>query len=338
MRPLLLLLALLLPLCLFPAEAAPAIAGSAKAAPAIACSAEAASAITGSAEAASAIACSAEAEGSSEQENRGNAPRSSSASAVPDSVLARLDAKLEEYVKALERESTAVKEQECDFILETVTLQDVRDRAARKLYAHYRHSPVMGDEAVAIHLFDRWFSPGKVSFEHNDEFSDAQVFADFNRSSLIGMQAPPLTLLAPDGTPLDFPADNGHPKILYFYDTDCASCKITTPVLKRYLDEHPCEADLYAVYVGDSEKDWRKARKNDFPTDAIHAWDPELKSDFQRLYGVLTTPKLFLIAPDGTILGRCLDVPALHLLLVRNHVGGVTAPLVDEGAHVGGQR
>ncbi|MBQ2330978.1 MAG: redoxin domain-containing protein, partial [Bacteroidales bacterium] len=246
--------------------------------------------------------------------------------------------KLEEYVKALERQGAEVKSQECDFILETVTLQEIRDHAARKLYAHYRHSPVMGDEAVAIHLFDRWFSPGKVSFEHNDEFSEAQVFADFNRSSLIGMQAPPLTLLAPDGTPLDFPADNGRPKILYFYDTECASCKITTPVLKRYLDEHPCEADLYAVYVGDSEKDWKKARKNDFLTDAIHAWDPELRSDFQRLYGVLTTPKLFLIAPDGTILGRCLDVPALHLLLVRNHVGGVATPLVDEGGHVGGQR
>ena len=324
MRPLLLLLALLLPLCLFPAEAASAIA----------CSAEAASAITGSAEA----------EGSSEQGIWENAPRSSSASAVtpelavPDSIWKKLDAKLEEYVKALERQGAEVKSQECDFILETVTLQEIRDHAARKLYAHYRHSPVMGDEAVAIHLFDRWFSPGKVSFEHNDEFSEAQVFADFNRSSLIGMQAPAVTLFAPDGSSLSFPAADGRPKILYFYDTNCASCKITTPVLKRYLDEHPCEADLYAVYVGDSEKDWKKARKNDFPTDAIHAWDPELKSDFQRLYGVLTTPKLFLIAPDGTILGRCLDVPALHLLLVRNHVGSVTAPLVDEGGHVGGQR
>lgn len=324
MRPLLLLLALLLPLCLFPAEAASAIA----------CSAEAASAITGSAEA----------EGSSEQGIWGYAPRSSSASAVtpelavPDSIWKKLDAKLEEYVKALERQGAEVKSQECDFILETVTLQDVRDRAARKLYNHYRHSPVMGDEAVAIHLFDRWFSPGKVSFETDDAFTDAQVFADFNRSSLIGMQAPAVTLFAPNGSSLSFPAADGRPKILYFYDTDCASCKITTPVLKRYLDEHPCEADLYAVYVGDSEKDWKKARKNDFPTDAIHAWDPELRSDFQRLYGILTTPKLFLVGTDGTILGRCLDVPALHLLLVRNHVGSVATPLVDEGGHVGGQR
>ena len=294
--------------------------------------AEAASPIAGSAEAASAIAGSAEAEGSSEQGIWGNAPRSSSAStvtpklAVPDSTWKKLDAKLEEYVKALERESTAVKEQECDFILETVTLQEIRDHAARKLYAHYRHSPVMGDEAVAIHLFDQWFSPGKVSFETNDEFTDAQVFASFNR------------LFTPDGSSLSFPTADGHPKILYFYDTDCALCKMTTPVLARYLTDHPCEADLYAVYVGDSEKTWRKARKNDFPSKVIHLWDPELTSGFQQFYGVLTTPKLFLIGDDGTILGRGLDVPALHLLLVRHHIGSVAAPLVDEGGHVGGQR
>ena len=306
--------------------------------------AEAASPIAGSAEAASAITGSAEAEGSSEQGIWGNAPRSSSASAVtpelavPDSTWKKLDAKLEEYVKALERESTAVKEQECDFILETVTLQEIRDHAARKLYAHYRHSPVMGDEAVAIHLFDQWFSPGKVSFETNDEFTDAQVFASFNRSSLIGMQAPPVSLFTPDGSSLSFPTADGHPKILYFYDTDCALCKMTTPVLARYLTDHPCEADLYAVYLGDSEKTWRKARKNDFPSKVIHLWDPELTSGFQQFYGVLTTPKLFLIGDDGTILGRGLDVPALHLLLVRHHIGSVAAPLVDEGGHVGGQR
>ncbi len=292
--------------------------------------AEAASPIAGSAEAASAITGSAEAEGSSEQGIWGNAPRSSSASAVtpelavPDSTWKKLDAKLEEYVKALERESTAVKEQECDFILETVTLQEIRDHAARKLYAHYRHSPVMGDEAVAIHLFD--------------QFTDAQVFASFNRSSLIGMQAPPVSLFTPDGSSLSFPTADGHPKILYFYDTDCALCKMTTPVLTRYLTDHPCEADLYAVYVGDSEKTWRKARKNDFPSKVIHLWDPELTSGFQQFYGVLTTPKLFLIGDDGTILGRGLDVPALHLLLVRHHIGSVAAPLVDEGGHVGGQR
>jgi hypothetical protein len=46
-----------------------------------------------------------------------------------------------------------------------------------------------------------------------------------------------------------------------------------------------------------------------------HLWDPGLNSDFQRKYGVIQTPRMFLIAPDGTILGRGLDARALAQLL-----------------------
>jgi hypothetical protein len=47
----------------------------------------------------------------------------------------------------------------------------------------------------------------------------------------------------------------------------------------------------------------------------IHVWDPELESDYQRKYGVLQTPRMFLIAPDGTVVGRGLDTPALQMLV-----------------------
>ena len=46
-----------------------------------------------------------------------------------------------------------------------------------------------------------------------------------------------------------------------------------------------------------------------------HFWDPEIDSDFQRKYGVLQTPRMFLIAPDGEIIGRSLDTKALVQLL-----------------------
>jgi hypothetical protein len=46
----------------------------------------------------------------------------------------------------------------------------------------------------------------------------------------------------------------------------------------------------------------------------VHAWDPDLESDFQRKYGVLQTPRMFLVAPDGTVVGRGLDTPALQML------------------------
>jgi hypothetical protein len=46
----------------------------------------------------------------------------------------------------------------------------------------------------------------------------------------------------------------------------------------------------------------------------VHLWDPEVESDFQRKYGVLQTPRMFLVGPDGTVVGRGLDTPALQML------------------------
>ena len=50
-------------------------------------------------------------------------------------------------------------------------------------------------------------------------------------------------------------------------------------------------------------------------TSLTHLWDPELDSDFQRKYGVVSTPRLLLVRPDGVIAGRGLDVKALETLL-----------------------
>ena len=44
-------------------------------------------------------------------------------------------------------------------------------------------------------------------------------------------------------------------------------------------------------------------------------WDPTLDSDFQRKYGVVQTPRLFFIRPDGIIKGRNLNASALSMML-----------------------
>ena len=73
----------------------------------------------------------------------------------PDSTsLKALDGRLEEYFKTLEPERIEVKERECDILIESARTPEVRDYIARKVYDHYFNSPVMGDEAVAIHVTD----------------------------------------------------------------------------------------------------------------------------------------------------------------------------------------
>ena len=248
----------------------------------------------------------------------------SSAQQLDSAKRVLLDEKLAEYTAAIEREGVQVQKEECDFLIGSSTDSLVRQYVALRLYDHYMSSKVMGAEAVAIHIFDTWFLPGKVSMGDDMDLMAARVYAEFNRRSQIGMPAPELTMEAMGGDIVTlFPSgDNVKDRhsVLFFYDTDCAKCKMESILLSHLLEEEDYPIDFYAIYTGDNRESWEAyvAERFDFPTGrtkVTHLWDPTLDSDFQRKYGILQTPRMYLIRPDQVIKGRGLDTYALALML-----------------------
>ena len=237
-------------------------------------------------------------------------------------VRVRLSDQLDEYFAAIERSGPAAQIEECDFLIGMPTDSLVRQFVAVKVYDHYLNSPVMGSETVAIHVLDEWFFSGKVKMYNEVDLLNARIYADFNRQSLIGSKAPQLTLLTRDNESRElFSEAPGAYKILYFYDAGCAKCKYETPRLVSLLATSGYPVELIAVYAGNSLQAWDDYVAQYFSAEQsgdaqiTHLWDPEIDSDFQRKYGVLQTPRMLLIAPDGTIIGRGLDTPALGYLL-----------------------
>ena len=230
-----------------------------------------------------------------------------------------LGERLQEYYRAIERESLQVQAGECDFLIESTNDSLLRQFVALDIYRHYIDSPLMGAENVAVHVYDKWFDTGKVKMKSDAERITAKVHAEFNRQSLIGKKAPSLMVEAIDGTQVDIfgPEDtSGRYRIMYFYDTDCSKCKLETILLRNLLSVKNYPVDLYAIYVGSERDAWTKYIHESLvvPT-AKHFWDPSFESDFQRKYGVLQTPRMFLISPDGVIVGRGLDARAMEVLL-----------------------
>lgn len=234
-----------------------------------------------------------------------------------------LAGKLEEYFEALKYESPEVQKAECDFLIETANDPDVRNFIAQTIYDHYIGSKIMGAEAVAIHLTDNWFIPGKVTFEDESELFAAKVFAEFNRMSQVGAKAPELSMESLDGqrTELFEAGEEGKCfRVLYFYDTDCPGCRMETILLSNILETEDFPVEVYAIYIGDDRPEWQDYVAGRLSPECgltvlTHLWDPSLDSDYQRKYGVLQTPRLFLIAPDGTIVGRGLDAQTLAQML-----------------------
>ena len=250
----------------------------------------------------------------------------SSAQQLDSAKRVLLDGKLSEYVAAIERAGADVQKEECDFLIGSSTDSLVRQYVALRLYDHYMSSKVMGAEAVAIHIFDKWFLPGIVKMESDMDLMTARVYADFNRQSQIGMPAPELTMNTMEGEVVELfrqrhtVKDGQRHSVLFFYDTDCAKCKVESILLSHLLEDEDYPIDFYAIYTGDDFESWQKyvPERFDFHASQMrvtHLWDPELDSDFQRKYGILQTPRMYLLGPDYVIKGRGLDTYALALML-----------------------
>ena len=225
-----------------------------------------------------------------------------------------LGAKLEEYFAALAGEPLSVQNAECDYLIESCKDSLVRQFVTLKIYDHYLQSKIMGDEGVAVHIADTWLIPGKVAMKDELDLLNAKVFAEFNRQAQLGAPAPEIKMLTPEGADVTVPIKGAY-TLLYFYDTSCSTCRIETPRLARFLSQTEFPLKAVAVYVGSDPEAWARYRENSLPVPGmIHLWDPEVESDFQRKYGVLQTPRMFLIGPDGKVEGRGLDTPALQIL------------------------
>ena len=265
------------------------------------------------------------------------------AASLPDSLkMAALDEKLTEYLTAIRHESFDVQKQECDFLIGSSKDSTVRTAVARKILNSYMESPVMGAEAVAVHLIDKWFLTGTVKMPSEIDLLNARIYADFNRQSLLGCSAPDLQMEAFDGEiKTVFPNTSGRYAVLYFYDADCAKCKIQSILIRNLLDTENHPVNFYAVYTGDDRQEWKDYVETRLTitaekTNVQHLWDPQVESDYQRKYGVIQTPRMFLVSPEGVIIGRGLDAKALSGMLERvlsdkilNYGGAESVALFD---------
>lgn len=236
---------------------------------------------------------------------------------------AALDGRLDAYVEAISSEPVAVKQKECDFLISSCKDSSVRDHVAVYLYSKYINSAVMGDEAVAVYLTDNWFAPGHASFPSEEDLMMAKVYAGFNRSSLLGSQAPPLLLEDAEGSVTEIDFRDGRMSVLYIYDTSCPECRAESARLSAMLPSCGHELHLVALYTGSDKESWLSYTHRQLPSaeesslKVSHYWDPSGESDYQHKYGVLSTPRMFLIGGDGIILGRALDTSSLLDLLDR---------------------
>ena len=230
---------------------------------------------------------------------------------------APLDSLLTQFYGALLYEQTEAKNAEFDALIDSCRDSLTRQHVALAVFDHYRYSRVMGEEAVAVHIYDEWIAPGKVQTRSEFELFDAERFALENRKTLLGMPAPQITLRTPCGGKRTLPpADRA--AVLFFYSPGCSKCRLETYALPAVLADVEFPLDFYAIDVDTDRRDWRAFRKalktSNRNVKMIHLWDPESESTLLLDYGVFSTPKVFVVW-EGKILGRRLEMDSLQEII-----------------------
>ena len=141
------------------------------------------------------------------------------------------------------------------------------------------------------------------------------------------MKAPELKIPDSLGREISLRQCDTRYKIVLFYDDQCNTCNFYTPRIMKFLKDYSYgSVTLYRVYTQDSRDRWCsyvKKINERFPVSEnvtiCDVWDPDFSSDFQRKYGVISTPQMLLLDRDNFILGRKLDPSALAQLIEMDY-------------------
>lgn len=123
-----------------------------------------------------------------------------------------------------------------------------------------------------------------------------------------GIPAPAFTLNDREGNPVSLASLRGRYVLLDFWASWCKPCRASMPHLKEvYARYHDKGLEILGISIDTDADAWKKAAEDD-ATPWLHVIDPPADkgeaSQVAGTYGVHAIPTLFLIDPEGIMLGK----------------------------------
>lgn len=176
------------------------------------------------------------------------------------------------------------------------------------LFNHFRESEIMGHDAVVVKLADDIYLSGKADWVSADFKDDLRKQVERIRPNLIGKKAQDLVMNSYKGVFVSLYDIEKEFTILYFWEPDCGHCAEATPKLKTYYDKARNQGvEIFTVCTTGEREKWEKYIE-EHKLDWINGWDPERRTNFGYYYNVETTPMIYILDRDKTIIAKKLSV------------------------------
>lgn len=227
---------------------------------------------------------------------------------------------------------------EADSIIKEADYQLLLARSCPEMYKfllnwltdEYISPKYMGQDAVFVHLFEKYHSKGLSSWLNEKQMETVSRRAYMLMANLIGAKAADLEMLDTTGKP--FPLYNvaADYTVVVFWDPTCGHCKEELPhldsVYRANWQAH--NVKMYGVLSADSKEDlkqeWLKYIREHNLKDWVNVYQTKemetansaaQKPGYRQLYDVTLTPTIYLLDKEKHIIAKKLTWQQLDDLL-----------------------
>ena len=187
----------------------------------------------------------------------------------------------------------------------------------------YYNPKFMGQDAVFVHLFEKYHSQGVSSWLNEKQMKAITDRAYMVMSNLIGKPAPPLMMSDSSGKEKSLYNIKSKFTVICFWDPSCGHCQQELPRLDSiYKAKWKNEGvTIYAVLTDNSHfENWKKFINQHQLGDWTHVYetDAEMKAvedakqpSYRQLYDVIQTPTIYLLDSEKRIIAKKLSLEQL---------------------------
>lgn len=242
------------------------------------------------------------------------------------------------FITKLERYYKEVLPKDADTIIKDADYKLLLARSSPEMFKfllnwftdEYINPEYMGQDAVFVHLFDKYHSKGVSNWLNEKQMEAITRRAYMVMSNLVGEKGANLELIDTDDKPAPLYNVQSEYIVLCFWDPNCGHCKEEIPRIDSIYRANWKQngVKIYAVYTPDDKGrnktewvnfiakhnlgDWT----NVYQTKEMEEADQKAqKAGFRQLYDVITTPTLYLLDSDKRIIGKKLNFLQLNGLL-----------------------
>lgn len=176
----------------------------------------------------------------------------------------------------------------------------------------YEKSNIMGMDAVFVCVAEDYYTEDKAFWVDSAQIAKIQDAVVTKKPLLIGKKAPNIVLQDTLGKWHILHALEQPYTVLFFWDPGCGHCKKAIPKLQEFYDEYQSKnIEVFAVCTEFETPEWIKfVREKEL--NWINVSDsPEYPSNFRTVYDIFSTPQLYVLDKDKTIIAKKLGVEQL---------------------------